>query len=531
MSTNNQVAKPADAPTMDEEPIATVKSNGKLRLFLLVVVPLVAIIIAVVIYLRGGRYVSTENAYVKSNVIAISSDISGRAVEVLVKENQLVSEGDVLFRLDANPLKLDVRQAQVQMDVARADIEALRAEHSEALVSVNEANARVEYLWGEFERQKSLKKQGLGGGQVHDEARFELRAAQQRVTVLKERKRKSLATFNGNPDLPVEEHPAFLSASVAYEMAMSQLAKTSVVAPADGIVSNVQLQAGEFVEAGAAVFSLIENGHVWVEANLKETQLTHIKEGQKAKLKVDAYPDIEWQATVASIAPATGAEFTVLPPQNATGNWVKVVQRVPVNLQVEAAADAPVLRAGMTVSVRIDTEHQRQMPAFIDSLVADDAQARPVRVVTQTRQQSEPITVIKTTSVNKPTIVVKQQESVAAPASTTIAGAGSGENIFANNRKPGLVILIEEQPPEQYTLELARADDISALRVLFDKLPDDKAVMLYQLQSGSGRDGMFGLAAGLFVTRSQADEALEEYSVEAGQGKPTVRQVGDVQKE
>lgn len=526
MSANSESAEPAELSVADEEVVAA--GNSKLRLFLLVVVPLVAIIVAVVLYLRGGRYISTENAYVKSNVVAISSDVNGRAVEVLVKENQLVSKGDVLFRLDANPLKLDVKQAQVQMDVARADIEALRAEHSEALVSVTEANARVEYLWREFERQKSLKKQGLGGGQAHDEARFELRAAQQRVTVLKERTRKSLATFNGNPDLPVEEHPAYLSASVAYEMAMSQLGKASIVAPANGIVSNVQLQVGEFVEAGTAVFSLIENSHVWVEANLKETQLTYIKEGQKAKLKVDAYPDVEWQATVASIAPATGAEFTLLPPQNATGNWVKVVQRVPVNLLVEAAEDSPVLRAGMTVSVRIDTEHQRQMPAFIDNLVADDDETRPARVVTQTSEQTAPNTAIKTPTVNKPTVVAKQV-SVAEP--TPKAGVGSGENTINSSQNPGLVTLIEEQSPEQYTLELARADDISSLRVLFDQLPSDKEVMLYQLQSGSGSDGMFGLAAGLFVTRSQADEALEEFSVEAGQRKPTVRQVGDVQKE
>lgn len=512
MNSKSHVAEPADIPDPDEDQIQS--SNGSLRLFLLVLVPILAILIALFFYFRGGRYVSTENAYVKSNIVAISSDVSGRAVEVLVKENQRIRKGDVLFNLDANPLKLDVRQAEVQMDVARAEIEALRVEHSEALVSVAEAESKVEYLWREFERQKSLKKQGLGGGQAHDEARFELRAAQQRVAVLKERARKSLATFNGNPDLPVEQHPGYLQASVAQEMALSQLAKTSIVAPADGIASNVQLQAGEYVRAGTAVFSLIENNHVWVEANLKETQLTHVEVGQQARLRVDAYPDAEWQATVSSIAPATGAQFTLLPPQNATGNWVKVVQRVPVNLQVEALADAPVLRAGMTVSVRIDTEQQRRLPLLFGSLIADDARAESPPVKTQTTQQPLQKDVEKT----KPTGEQNIESAIE-------------EQVVTDQKTAGLVVLVEEQSPEIYTLEFARTNDVEELKTLFDKLPSEEAVMLYQLRKESEDEAIYGLAAGLFMSKVQAEKALMSLAEVAKRYHPMVRKIGEIQRE
>lgn len=508
--TDDAAAKPGDGPA-DAVELADDQrevSSNKLRLFLLLVVPLLAIIVALIFYMRGGRYVSTENAYVKSNVLAISSDVSGRAIEVLVKDNEFVRRGDLMFRLDAEPLELDVMQAQAQMDVARADIEALRAEHREALVSVSEASSRVEYLRREFQRQKSLKAQGLGGGQAHDEARFELRAAQQRVTVLNERTRKSLATFNGNPDLPVEKHPTYLRASVAHEMALSRLAKTTVVAPADGVVSNVQLQAGEYVEAGEAIFSLIETNHVWVEANLKETQLTHIKEGQQATLEVDAYPDVEWQATVASIAPATGAQFTLLPPQNATGNWVKVVQRVPVNLQVHAAEDAPILRAGMTVSVTIDTEHQRQAPSFLRDLAAVDA--KPARVVTQSQE------------------LLQTRSNAAAVVDTELAKATADS---AQATAPGQVTLIEEQSPDQFTVELARTDEIESLKGLFDKLPVEQAVMLYQLQNGADGKNIYGLSTGLFVSKVQAYQTLASLPLEARRFGPLVRQVGAVQKE
>ena len=344
--------------------------RNTLRYLLLFVVPLIAILIALLFYIRGGRFVTTENAYVKAPIIAISADVEGRVLAVNVRNNQPVSAGDVLFKLDAQSSVLAVMEAEAEIELVRAEFEARRAAHQEAVLSVAEASDRVVYLRKEVGRRKNLQQQGLGGGQNYDDARFNLSAARQRVKVLQQRVQQSLAGFNGNPDMPVDEHPSYRRAVAQLKLAKSQLGKTTVLAPANGVVSNVELQAGEYVKSGQAVFSLIDSGGIWVEANLKETQLTHVKEGQSATLSVDAYPDIDWQATVSSIAPATGAQFTLLPPQNATGNWVKVVQRVPVNLQVQATDDAPALRAGMTVSVRIDTGHQRELPAILQGLLS-----------------------------------------------------------------------------------------------------------------------------------------------------------------
>lgn len=188
---------------------------------------------------------------------------------------------------------------------------------------------------------------------------------------LSQRIARSLAALGGDPDLPVEKHPPFRRALVSREQAAVDLARTVVSAPATGVVSNMKLQVGEYVKEGTAVFSLIETAPMWVEANLKETELTNVKLGQAATVVVDAYPDHEWRAVVASIAPATGAEFALLPPQNATGNWVKVVQRLPVSLSIERTGDEPVLRAGMTVSVSIDTENVRGFPKFMPEAVAN----------------------------------------------------------------------------------------------------------------------------------------------------------------
>ena len=361
--------------TVNESPVSTPvdaghpRSNRGRRFVLLVIVPILAIALGAFFYLRGGRYVTTENAYVKSNIIAVSTDVSGRVRAVNTQNNQLVSAGDTLFTLDAEQLLLRLSEARAQMDVVRTEVESHRAEHREVEVSLAEAEARVAYFNKQFQRHNTLKKQGIGSAQAADDALFNLRSAEQRIKVLSEKLKITLAGFGGDAELPVEQHPSWLRAQAQHNQALAQLDKTIVIAPADGIVSNVTLQTGEYVKAGEPVFSLIETARIWVDANLKETQLMHVLEGQRATIEVDAYPGRQWQATVSTIAPATGAQFTLLPPQNATGNWVKVVQRVPVSLTIEQPENAPRLRAGMTVSVRIDTRHQRQAPAFIRRLV------------------------------------------------------------------------------------------------------------------------------------------------------------------
>jgi len=176
------------------------------------------------------------------------------------------------------------------------------------------------------------------------------------------RARRTLATLAGDLNIKYDEQPAYQAARYRLDLARTHEQQAVVYAPADGINSNMQLQAGEFVEQGKAIFRRVNDKDMWVEANLKETQLTYLSPGQQATLSVDAYPDLEWRAIVSDIAPATGAEFALLPPQNATGNWVKVVQRVPVRLLIEPQPDLPQLRAGMTVTATIDTRHQREWP-------------------------------------------------------------------------------------------------------------------------------------------------------------------------
>ena len=343
-----------------------------LRTVLLVVVPLAAAAIGIYIYAESGRYVTTENAYIKSNVIAISSDVSGRVEWVGIEDSTLVRKGQILFRLDQQPFKIALDRSEAELDLVRTQVEHLRADYHEAVTQVVTEEERVKFLTRQLSRHKKLMDRKLGSEQAYDVAAHNLSLAKRQVRVLRQRVQRALRSLGGNPDIKVEEHARFLRARAERDQAAIAWADTSIEAPVDGIVSNMKLQAGEYVEEGDAVFTIIENGKVWVEANLKETQLTHVLQGQSASIIVDAYPGVEWPATVDAIAPATGAEFSVLPPQNATGNWVKVVQRIPVLLDVEQPPKGNPLRAGMTVTVAIDTERERTMPVSLQAWFDDD---------------------------------------------------------------------------------------------------------------------------------------------------------------
>ena len=343
-----------------------------LRTVLLVLVPLAAAAIGIYIYAESGRYVTTENAYIKSNIIAISSDVSGRVEWVGVEDSTLVRKGQILFRLDQQPFKIALERSEAELDLVRTQVEHLRADYHEAVTQVVTEEERVKFLTRQLSRHKKLMDRKLGSEQAYDVAAHDLSLAKRQVRVLRQRVQRALQSLGGNPDIKVEAHARFLRARAERDQAAIAWADTSIEAPVDGIVSNMKLQAGEYVEEGDAVFTIIENGKVWIEANLKETQLTHVLQGQSASITVDAYPGVEWPATVDAIAPATGAEFSVLPPQNATGNWVKVVQRIPVLLDVEQPPKGNPLRAGMTVTVAIDTERERTMPVSLQAWFDDD---------------------------------------------------------------------------------------------------------------------------------------------------------------
>ena len=341
------------------------------RVVLMIVLPLIVAVVGLRIFVSGGRYVVSENAYVKANIVAVSADVSGRAVSVNVDDNQPVEPGERLFTIDPLPFRIAVAEADARLAVIRTDIAQLRFDVREAQAELAEARARQRFLVQQFERQKKLKKRGMGSEEAYDEALHELEVGQESMHKFDQRIARSFAALGDDPELPVERHPRFRRAMAIREQASVDLARTVTTAPATGVISNMKLQVGEYVKEGTAVFSLIETSPLWVEANLKETELTKVALGQSAIVVVDAYPNHEWRAFVDTIAPATGAEFALLPPQSATGNWVKVVQRVPVSLRLERTDDEPVLRAGMTVTVSIDTERARGLPDFVPEAVAN----------------------------------------------------------------------------------------------------------------------------------------------------------------
>jgi len=341
------------------------------RALLLVGVPLIVVAVSLYLYAVGGRHVETDNAYVKAHIVAVSAEVAGRVAEVAVRDNQAVAQGQLLFRIDAVPFEMALARASAQLASARTEVETLRAEYRVALADAAEAEERIRFLGLQLERQRRLKEQGMVRDEAYDEARHNLEAARAHLSALQERAARGLAGLGGDAKLPAERHPRVREAQAAHDTAALELERTRILAPAAGIVSNLKLQPGMSVARGVAAFSLIQAGEPWIEANFKETQLAGMRVGQVAKVVADAYPGVEWRARVSAIAPATGAEFALLPPQHATGNWTKVVQRVPVLFAIEpggrepsevAAADRPALRAGMTVSVSIDTGRSRGLP-------------------------------------------------------------------------------------------------------------------------------------------------------------------------
>lgn len=346
-----------------------IRLRRAMRLMLLVAVPLVAAGTALYLYSTGGREVETENAYVKANIVAVSAAVSGRVAEVAVRDNQAVPAGALLFKLDPEPFQIEVARARAQMDVVRTEVQSRRAEYRATLQEQAEARERIEFLVKQFERQERLREKGMTRLDTYEEARHNVDAARRRLEAVREKTNRVLAELSGNPNLQPEQHPRYAEAQAAHNAAMHDLARSEVKAPMGGVVSNMRLRVGEFVDKGVPVFSLIEDGPVWIEANFKETQLTHMRVGQPSIVVADAYPDTEWQGVVETIAPATGAEFAVLPPQNATGNWVKVVQRVPVRIRVQQDSASQWLRAGMTVTVSVDTGRPRGLPRMVQKLI------------------------------------------------------------------------------------------------------------------------------------------------------------------
>jgi len=333
-----------------------------LRPLLLIAVPIVAITGAMMWWLWGGRYISTENAYVKADIVQVSSEVAGRVIEVNTKDHAAVKAGDVLLKIDPEPYSIALLKAEAELDQTRAMVASFRAQLAEAQAELREAQSKISFFDAQLARQKQLNVKGVGAAFRFEEADSNAAVARDRVVVAQQKIQRAMANLGGDPSIETERHPMVREKLALRDRAKLELERTVLVAPIGGMAVNVKLLPGEQVKAATPLFAIVSDNRPWVEANFKETELTHVRPGQTATVILDIYPDAVWQAEIDSISPATGAEFALLPPQNASGNWVKVVQRLPVKLRLVPRDnnDLP-LRAGMTATVKVDTKRERSL--------------------------------------------------------------------------------------------------------------------------------------------------------------------------
>ena len=339
-----------------------IRKPRNLRGPLLIAGPLVAIALGLWAYLTGGRFATTDDAYVKADIVNVANDISGIVSEVDVKEGQNVRKGDLLFRLDEEPYRIARDAAEAQLGIVANQLIAAKANYAQARAQIEQAKADLDFYAKTRSRQSDLLDRKVTTQAAADQAQRDYLGAQSRLVGARRQVDSLLAQLGGKPDQPVEKYAQYEQAKAALDKADRDLRRTRVIAPVDGVATNVaQVQPGNYIAAAQTAMNIVSRERVWVDAALKETDLAHVKVGDPATIAVDAYGGRVWKAHVASIAPATGSEFAVLPAQNSSGNWVKVVQRLTVRISVEPEKDAPPLRAGMSVMASIDTGVKRSL--------------------------------------------------------------------------------------------------------------------------------------------------------------------------
>jgi membrane fusion protein (multidrug efflux system) len=348
-----------------------------LRWALFALLPL-ALIAGTYWYVTGGQIMSTDNANVETDKVGISTDVSGIVQEVDVSENQHVTAGQILYRLDPGQFQIALENAKANLAETGLTVESMKQDYRRMLIDIETQQAKVELDQSTFDRFNTLVKTDAISKANYDQARFTLQADKSTLASLKQQADVQLARLGGNPDIPVSEHPQYLQAKSQVDEAQRQLDHTVVKAPFAGVVTNVpSIAPGKYLQASATGFFLVAADYVWVTSNPKETELTYVRPGQPVTVTVDTYPGLEWHGTVESISPAAAQEFQLLPAQNTSGNWVKVVQRIPMRVRVDTSDQSrPPLRAGMSAVVDVDTGHQRGVPQFLTALFGR-AQASP----------------------------------------------------------------------------------------------------------------------------------------------------------
>ena len=364
-----RIDKRAKEQASGADTVRRLRRRDRVRWALFALLPL-ALLAGGYFYVTGGQIMSTDDAYVQADRVGISTDVSGIVQEVAVKDNEYVQAGQVLYRLDPRQFQIALDNAKANLASTAMSIDAMKQDYQRMLSDVAAQQAQVDLDQKNYDRNAMLLKTATVSQAVFDQARYTLDNDKGKLAALQQQVKVQLAKLGGNPEIPTTEHPQYLQAKAQVDEAQRQLDHTIVTAPFAGTVTSVpSIAPGKYLAASATAFFLVDTDHVWIDATPKETELTYVRPGQKATVTVDTYPDVEWQGVVESVSPAAAQEFSLLPAQNTSGNWVKVVRRVPMRVRLDTTdKKLPPLRAGMSVEVDVNTGHARGFPSFLRSL-------------------------------------------------------------------------------------------------------------------------------------------------------------------
>jgi membrane fusion protein, multidrug efflux system len=343
--------------------------NQRIRRTLFALLPIAAVMGAYW-YTTGGQIMSTDDAYVQADKVGISTDVSGIVNDVDVRDNQHVSSGQILYRLDPRQFQIALDNAKANLAQIGLTIDAMKQDYKRMLSDAAAEQAQLDLDQINYNRASTLLRSGAVSQATYDSANYNLLNNKSKLQSLQPQAATQLARLAGNPDIETTQHPQCLQAKAQVDEAQRELDHTVVRAPFAGIVTNVpSIAPGKYLAASVTAFNLVATDHAWVEANPKETEMTHVRLGQPVVVTVDTYPDVQWHGTVESISPAGAQEFQLLPAQNTSGNWVKVVQRIPMRVRIDASGnDMPPLRSGMSVEIDVDTGHPHGLPHFLTGL-------------------------------------------------------------------------------------------------------------------------------------------------------------------